>query len=299
MNIMVTPLAPPPGSTAIGDLYVDLQSRTMWLGVDPAVDPDGAVLLSDIVATDAAIEQVMLDANAYTDTQVATRALLEHTHTASQITDFDDAVEAVIGPSGGAWSTGQITLYFGALSNIGVGDLAGWALCDGSNGTPDMRDKFPLGAGNRNTGIANSLTKATTNVIGSHVHTINGTTLTIAMMPAHTHPVTASGSGSGSTDAQGQHTHSIGIWQGTSGLYNGPGGHGINALAAYSNTEPGGNHAHNVSVNVSVSGTASSTGGGTSHTHTQSTEGDHSHEITSTNLREAMPYMTLAFIMKL
>ena len=37
----------------------------------------------------------------------------------------------------------MITLFSGAVVDI----PAGWALCDGTNGTPDLRDKFIVGAG--------------------------------------------------------------------------------------------------------------------------------------------------------
>ncbi|KKM98869.1 hypothetical protein LCGC14_1153640 [marine sediment metagenome] len=36
-----------------------------------------------------------------------------------------------------------ICLWSGAVIDI----LAGWALCDGNNGTPDLRDRFVIGAG--------------------------------------------------------------------------------------------------------------------------------------------------------
>ena len=39
--------------------------------------------------------------------------------------------------------TGIICLWYGAIVNI----PAGWTLCDGNNGTPDLRDKFVVGAG--------------------------------------------------------------------------------------------------------------------------------------------------------
>lgn len=39
---------------------------------------------------------------------------------------------------------GMICLWFGAI--LAIPD--GWQLCNGSNGTPDLRDKFIVGAGN-------------------------------------------------------------------------------------------------------------------------------------------------------
>lgn len=39
---------------------------------------------------------------------------------------------------------GSIILWFGAI--VDIPDR--WVLCDGNNGTPDLRDKFVIGAGN-------------------------------------------------------------------------------------------------------------------------------------------------------
>ena len=65
--------------------------------------------------------------------------------------------------------TGTILPYIGDLSNI----PHGWALCDGTNGTPDLRDRFITGAGNMyhigDTG-------------GENFHK-----LTIEEMPSHNH----------------------------------------------------------------------------------------------------------------
>lgn len=54
----------------------------------------------------------------------------------------------------------------------------GWAICDGTNGTPDLRGRFILGAGS-----GTNLTPRTLNAMGgaeTHV-------LTIAEMPSHDH----------------------------------------------------------------------------------------------------------------
>lgn len=40
--------------------------------------------------------------------------------------------------------TGMISIWYGAVNAI----PDGWALCDGTNGTPDLRDRFVVGAGN-------------------------------------------------------------------------------------------------------------------------------------------------------
>ncbi len=70
-----------------------------------------------------------------------------------------------------AFTTGMIMMWSGAISNI----PSGWVLCDGNNNTPDLRDRFIVGAGN-------SYAVAATGGAES-------VTLTIAQMPNHSHPI--------------------------------------------------------------------------------------------------------------
>ena len=68
-----------------------------------------------------------------------------------------------------AFVTGMILLWYGDTSNI----PGGWVLCDGNNSTPDLRDRFVIGAGNNfnagSTGGSNSVTLSTSN-LPSHRH---------------------------------------------------------------------------------------------------------------------------------
>jgi microcystin-dependent protein len=48
-----------------------------------------------------------------------------------------------VGPTGAGFPSGGIILWSGAIGTI----PGGWALCDGGNGTPDLRDRFVVGAG--------------------------------------------------------------------------------------------------------------------------------------------------------
>ena len=74
---------------------------------------------------------------------------------------------------------GVIVMWSGKISDI----PSGWALCDGTNGTPDLRDKFIVGARQDDGGIAK------TNVSGGLLQTGGEAyhTLTTAEIPAHTH----------------------------------------------------------------------------------------------------------------
>lgn len=95
---------------------------------------------------------------------------------------------------------GSIIMWYGTESELPIS----WKVCDGRFGTPDLRDKFIMGAGQSavlgQTGGANFL-DINTNVAGSHVHSattaIGGThdhgsttqphALTIQQLPSHTH----------------------------------------------------------------------------------------------------------------
>ena len=56
----------------------------------------------------------------------------------------------------------------------------GWALCDGTNGTPDLRGRFVMGAGGDHAQGDSGGAAAIDSVTGE-------TTLTVAQMPSHTH----------------------------------------------------------------------------------------------------------------
>lgn len=72
----------------------------------------------------------------------------------------------------GGIPTGCIVIWSGASDNI----PDGWALCDGEDGRPDLRDRFVLGAGSS--------------------HSVGSTggsetvTLTVSQMPEHRHETT-------------------------------------------------------------------------------------------------------------
>jgi hypothetical protein len=302
--------APPPGSANAGDLYVDFQTRTLWLGVDPAVEPDEFVLISDIMAFEAQVEGAVVEAKAYTDVEILTRAPTVHTHNAAQITDFSAAVQAVIAATpGSSINRGLIAMFSGSLAEIGVGNWAGWALCDGSQGTPNLRDKFIMGAGNVAVGTLNPAASLSTTGGGSHIHSVAPTAITHAQMPYHNH---GGGTGyvssdhshhvSGVTDVQGHHGHTYlsmnpGNSQGGNTSYTGgPVNRG---------TAGAGDHQHNWSAQTGgISANhyhgVNAEGGNQGHTHDIiGGGGTHEHNVSSGQIRDTIPYYALAFVMKL
>jgi len=65
--------------------------------------------------------------------------------------------------------TGVIMMWSGSIASV----PSGWALCNGANGTPDLRDRFIVGAGN---------TYGVSSVGGSET-----VTLSVNQMPSHNH----------------------------------------------------------------------------------------------------------------
>jgi hypothetical protein len=77
--------------------------------------------------------------------------------------------------------TGLIAIWSGATGSIPTG----WTLCNGSNGTPDLRNSFIIGAGS--TYAVGATGGSADAIVVSHTHTITD--------PGHVHNTTSSGSG--------------------------------------------------------------------------------------------------------
>lgn len=108
---------------------------------------------------------------------------------------------------------GGITLFAGEISAI----PAGWQLCDGTNGTPDLRNKFIIGAGNlyevgatggfKDQDVIQHSHSGSTSTIPNHQHSVftsSGTTGTNGYMGAD--GFRDSGVSLGSA---GSHSHSV------------------------------------------------------------------------------------------
>lgn len=91
----------------------------------------------------------------------------------------------------GAFVAGQVIMWFGAVGSI----PAGWRLCNGANGTPDLRNRFVIGAGDTydQNSVGGSLAAFNTGDGGDHAHggTTGDHTLTIDQIPSHTHDMNA------------------------------------------------------------------------------------------------------------
>ena len=85
---------------------------------------------------------------------------------------------------------GGIIMWSGTISNV----PSGWSLCNGSNGTPDLRNKFVVGAHSDLSGEAKTniqggqYTKTGGDIAHNHGGDTDDHTLTTSQIPSHTHP---------------------------------------------------------------------------------------------------------------
>lgn len=285
MDVALVPLAaaapapPVAGTVGVGELMVDTVARRMWVGVAATVDPAQAVLVGDLVALQAEDADIRADFTTALADGLAGKANTAHTHTASQITDFTTAVQAVVGPSSGV-PVGCILVWSGALSAVGVGVLAHYALCDGRNGTPNLVDKFVYGAGNLavNTAGGSATVTGVTGFDGSHSHGgASGTTvLTVAQLPPHKHILNDPG-----------HNHDM-FTMATAGA-----GH-----SAVSGSSGGTLDSAFRMANAFTGITMNDVGSGDGHFHTIGADGFHQHTI-SISGGNLPPFLALAFIMRI
>lgn len=211
---------------------------------------------------------------------------------------------------------GVILLWSGSIASIPTG----WLLCNGTSGTPDLRDRFVVGAGSTYavgaTGGATSVTLATTN-LPSHTHSISATGTTGTESNGHTHSGTTDGTDinhthyfSAQSGGQSQdHVHGLETVVGRYG-YGGQfgvrGDYPVPSAAALYNT--GGtnvDHSHFVAGNTGYMNQSNP------HTHSFTTgniSANHTHSVTVTGTSGATgsgtafsilpPYYALAYIMK-
>ena len=193
--------------------------------------------------------------------------------------------------SAAAWTTvigvpsGIIAVWSGSEGSI----PSGWYLCNGSNSTPDLRNRFIVGAGSGssysvgNTGGSNTVTLSTSQ-IPAHSHTTNNHSHNASVSdPGHGHSVSVSDPG---------HSHNTSVtgaklfpgYGGAHVPYGGAGGYpGTHFNMSNANT--------GISANASNANTSISVSTGNANPSTNNTGGGGSHE-------NRPPYYALCYIMK-
>ena len=125
------------------------------------------------------------------------------------------------GEVGSAGATGIPSGFIGLWSGSSATIPPGWYLCDGNNGTPNLKDRFVIGAGNSYSvnatgGSANATLVSHSHGVGSysavsngaHTHTYNRYSGTNRVDNDETHQYLY-GTTSDNTSSAGAHTHSL------------------------------------------------------------------------------------------
>jgi microcystin-dependent protein len=166
------------------------------------------------------------------------------------------SVPYALSTPGSSVPSGVILMWSGELNNI----PSGWALCDGTNGTPDLRDRFIVGAGT-----------------SYDAHAFGGRAtqeLTIENMPNHSHIIDPP---STNTNTTGNHSHSLSLLMSNDDATSSGFREGQMTVTRSYGTSSAGAHSHTVNIAQFNSGL---TGG-------------------SQPLEILPPYYALVFIMKL
>lgn len=184
--------------------------------------------------------RVELRWNAAVITDLQTQMATLNTTTNATITALKSALNV-------AFPVGTIHLWNGSVASI----PSGWVLCNGSNGSPDLRDRFIVGAGNTyGPGWVGGATTATLNWnnMPPHNHGIND--------PGHNHYVNDPGHNHGVNDPG--HNHGVndpGHYHGFPRYAGWTGGGGTDGTADGGQVGDGNSYTQRTGISLNASGT--------------------------------------------
>jgi hypothetical protein len=165
--------------------------------------------------------------------------------------------------------TGAILMWSGSIATI----PSGWLICDGTNGTPDLRSRFIVGAGS--TYAVNATGGSADATLVSHTHTFSGNTGGMNQNTVHSHGISDPG-----------HTHSNNTIVG-----NGGGGSALSVADPVSNEFP----TPRITTNGALTGI---TVNAVNLDHLHGYSGTTSSAGSSATNANLPPYLALAYIMK-
>jgi microcystin-dependent protein len=225
----------------------------------PTKTDDSTKIATTEYVQDNIADYAPLASPTFTGTPASTTPTTTDSTTKIATTAFTHALVQAILPAG------VITMWSGAIATI----PSGWVLCNGSNGTPDLRDRFIVGAGGGGYSVGDNG--------GS-----SSTTLTTTELPSHTH--------TGTTGSAGAHDHFIA---------NGDTVNATTSALSASNTLAKNGSQASTSFNYLLGGTATAASQGLT-----DSEPDHTHTFTTGStgsgspFENRPPYYALAYIMK-
>jgi len=138
------------GRTAMqAEQYAEIDTNTLRLLSYDDLDSKGAHArqgITSVADADGWQDEIVVGAEKTIDVTTESKqriATIKIYKTGDTLSRYSLQVPLSSQGSGGI-SKGIITAWSGSIANI----PSGWYLCDGTNGTPDLRDKFIIGAGN-------------------------------------------------------------------------------------------------------------------------------------------------------
>ena len=188
-----------------------------------------------------------------------------------------------------AFVSGMIILWSGNTGNIPTG----FVLCDGNNGTPNLTDRFVVGAGAAYspgaTGGSSSVTLSTSQ-LPSHNHSFSGSSSHSHTINNHTHTFSAS------TNNQGSHVHNLlynhGAFGGSSGAVTPRSGNTPVVPGISGRVSSEGGHSQ------SMSGTTGNPSNRGTNTQTVTISGNTGSTGSGSSVENRPPYYALCYIMK-
>lgn len=175
------------------------------------------------------------------------------------------------------FTAGMIMMFYGDVNDI----PSGWALCDGNNGRPDLRDRFIVGVGSSyvlgDIGGDDLLTGLITGTDGAHSHAgaTAETILTDVQIPDHTHDLWVQWTGGAGDTEPLSGSGSRGLAGNADGSF------------SYQSATGGGNDLMQI---------AGGGGPATGHDHAITADPGHTHTLSDIDNRP--PYFALYFIIK-
>lgn len=199
---VLLPSVASPAQTADGSVVWDSDDNLLTVGTGSArkvmVDTDSTQTLTNKTLTSPTVNAPTVAGGTINNTPIGGTTPAAGAFTTLSASGAITASGGFTG--GGIIPSGGIIMWSGSIASI----PAGWLLCNGTSGTPDLRDRFVVGAGST---YAVAATGGSANaIVVSHTHTATVTD------PGHTHSYTALNTtgthptGTGSTEARGSVT---------------------------------------------------------------------------------------------
>lgn len=177
--------APPPGQGHTHDASAIISGEL----------PDERISDDITISSDGFIEAEAIKSGTIDDARLSVNVTLQGNtfNGPNQLVQLDSSGQ--LPPGIGATPKGGIIMWSGSISSI----PKGWALCDGTNGTPDLRDRFIVGATQDDNGVAKTNVKGSLMITGGE----SQHQLTINEIPSHTHSEGKCLGSGGTTDFKG------------------------------------------------------------------------------------------------